>query len=164
MEIIRDFKSLSLRTNMNPSQDNKSKVERALQCWYLTGATASGKTQVSIELAKLLDAEIISLDSMAIYREMDIGTAKPTAEQRAAVPHHLLDIIDPSESFSISQYRPAALKTIDEIRERGKEVLFVGGTALYLKTLIRGMFEGPPADWDFRTSNLGAIFCINGCK
>ena len=135
---------------MNSNQDNKSKVKRALQCWYLTGATASGKTQVSLELAKLLDAEIISLDSMAIYREMDIGTAKPTAEERAAVPHHLLDIIDPNETFSISQYRPAALEKIEEIRGRGKEVLFVGGTALYLKTLIRGMFEGPPADWDFR--------------
>lgn len=135
---------------MNSDPDNKSKVKRALECWYLTGATASGKTQVSLELAKLLDAEIISLDSMAIYRDMDIGTAKPSAEQRAEVPHHLIDIIDPNETFSISQYRPAALEKIDEIRGRGKEVLFVGGTALYLKTLIRGMFEGPPADWDFR--------------
>ena len=147
---------------MNSSQENKSKVERALQCWYLTGATASGKTQVSLELAKLLDAEIISLDSMAIYREMDIGTAKPTAQQRAAVPHHLLDIIDPNETFSISQYRPAALKTIDEIRGRGKEVLFVGGTALYLKTLIRGMFEGPPADWDFRNEIAAEVEQMGG--
>ncbi len=135
---------------MNSNQDNKQKVKSALQCWYLTGATAGGKTQVSLELARLLDAEIISLDSMAIYREMDIGTAKPTPDQRAAVVHHLLDIIDPNETFSISQYRPAALEKIEEIRGRGKEVLFVGGTALYLKTLIRGMFEGPPADWDFR--------------
>ena len=135
---------------MNSNQDNKNKVKSALQCWYLTGATASGKTQVSLELAKLLGAEIISLDSMAIYREMDIGTAKPTAEQRAAVAHHLIDIVDPNEVFSISQYRPAALEKIEEIRGRGKEVLFVGGTALYLKTLIRGMFQGPPADWDFR--------------
>jgi len=135
---------------MNSDKDNKTQVKRALQCWFLTGATASGKTQVSLELAKRLDAEIISLDSMAIYREMDIGTAKPTAEDRAAVPHHLIDIIDPDDTFSISQYRPAALEKIEEIRSRGKEVLFVGGTALYLKTLIRGMFEGPPADWDFR--------------
>ena len=126
---------------MNSNQDNKQKVKSALQCWYLTGATAGGKTQVSLELARLLDAEIISLDSMAIYREMDIGTAKPTPDQRAAVVHHLLDIIDPNETFSISQYRPAALEKIEEIRGRGKEVLFVGGTALYLKTLIRGMFE-----------------------
>ena len=135
---------------MNSTENNKSKCQRALQCWYLTGATASGKTQVSLELAKLLNAEIISLDSMAIYREMDIGTAKPTAADRSLVPHHLLDIIDPNESFSVSQYREAALAKIDEIRERGREVLFVGGTALYLKALLRGMFEGPPADWAFR--------------
>ena len=124
--------------------------EKALDCWYLTGATASGKTRVSIELARLLDAEIISLDSMAIYRGMDIGTAKPTAENRSLVPHHLLDIVDPNDSFSVSQYRQRALETIDEIRSRGKQVVFVGGTALYLKALLRGLFQGPPADWEFR--------------
>ena len=128
----------------------KPKCQRALACWFLTGATATGKTQVSLELAKRLDAEIISLDSMAIYRGMDRGTAKPTADQRAEVPHHLIDVVDPVEGFSVSQYRDLALRKIDEIRGRGKEVLFVGGTALYLKTLLRGMFEGPPADWEFR--------------
>ncbi|MFK7769220.1 MAG: tRNA (adenosine(37)-N6)-dimethylallyltransferase MiaA [Mariniblastus sp.] len=130
--------------------ENKIKCQRALACWFLTGATASGKTQVSLELAKRLNAEIISLDSMAIYRGMDIGTAKPTSEQRAEIPHHLIDIVDPPESFSVNQYRDAALETIAEIRGRGKEVIFVGGTALYLKSLLRGMFEGPEADWDFR--------------
>ena len=135
---------------MTEPQDNKAKCKQALECWFLTGATASGKTQVSLELAKSLDAEIISLDSMAIYREMDIGTAKPTPEQCATVPHHLINIVDPSESFSVSQFRESALEKITEIRGRGKEVLFVGGTALYLKALLRGMFEGPPADWDFR--------------
>ncbi len=128
----------------------KSELQRALSCWYLTGATASGKTQVSLELAKLLDAEIISLDSMAIYRGMDIGTAKSTAVDQAKIRHHLIDIVDPPDAFSVSQYRNAALQKIDEIKGRGKEVLFVGGTALYLKALLRGMFEGPPADWDFR--------------
>lgn len=135
---------------MNSPADNKAKCDLAAACWFLTGATASGKTKVSLELARLLDAEIISLDSMAIYRGMDIGTAKPSAAQRQLVPHHLLDIVDPIEPFSVSQYREAALETIREIRSRGKEVLFVGGTALYLKTLLRGMFEGPPADWGFR--------------
>ena len=124
--------------------------ELALQCWYLTGATASGKSIVSLSLAEKLDAEIISLDSMAIYREMDIGTAKPPAEHRQAVPHHLLDIVEPNELFSVSQYRERAIQLIREIRERGKQVLFVGGTALYLKALLRGWFDGPPADWDFR--------------
>ena len=122
----------------------------AKNCWFLTGATASGKSKTSLELAKLINAEIISLDSMAIYRNMDIGTAKPSVEDRGDVPHHLIDVRDPNETFSTSQYREASLETIDAIRSRGKEVLFVGGTALYLKALLRGMFEGPPADWDFR--------------
>jgi len=127
-----------------------SDIQLALKCWFLTGATASGKTKVSLELARILDAEIISLDSMAIYRGMDIGTAKPDSAQRSAVPHHLIDIVDPPESFSVSEYRDSALSKIREIHESGKQVLFVGGTALYLKALLRGLFEGPPADWDFR--------------
>lgn len=134
----------------NLGESSERLREKALDCWYLTGATASGKTKVSVELAQLLDAEIISLDSMAIYRGMDIGTAKPNAEIRSIVPHHLLDIVDPNDSFSVSQYRQRALETIDEIRSRGKEVVFVGGTALYLKALLRGLFPGPPADWEFR--------------
>jgi len=132
------------------SEENQKKIESALRCWYLTGATASGKTSVGIELAQMLNAEIISLDSMAIYREMDVGTAKPTADQCQLVPHHMLDIRDPVESFSVSQYRNLALKAADDIRSRGKEVLVVGGTALYLKALLRGLFDGPPADWEFR--------------
>ena len=116
----------------------------------MTGATASGKTTVGLELARRLDAEIISLDSMAIYRGMDIGTAKPTQEQQASIPHHLLDICDPVEKFSVTQYRDAALEKLEEIQSRDKQVLFVGGTALYLKALICGIFQGPPADWEFR--------------
>lgn len=119
--------------------------------WYLTGPTAAGKTAVGIELARLIDAEIISLDSMALYRHMDIGTAKPTAEERAAVPHYLIDVIEPAEEFSIAQYLEAAETTAAEILARGKQVLFVGGTALYLKALLRGLFSGPPADWQFRS-------------
>ena len=76
--------------------------------WYLTGPTAAGKTAVGIELAKRIDAEIISLDSMALYRGMDIGTAKPTAAERREVPHHLIDILEPSQEFSVAQYLEAA--------------------------------------------------------
>jgi tRNA dimethylallyltransferase len=122
----------------------------ALSCWYLTGATASGKTLVSIALAKKIDAEIISLDSMAIYRGMNIGTAKPAAEYQKVVPHHLIDIVDPVQSFSVSQYQERALEKIAEIQSRGKQVLFVGGTPLYLKVMLRGLFDGPRADWEFR--------------
>ncbi|MBX3419266.1 MAG: tRNA (adenosine(37)-N6)-dimethylallyltransferase MiaA [Pirellulaceae bacterium] len=129
---------------------NRADCAAALKCWYLTGATAGGKTLVSLELAKRLNAEIISLDSMAIYREMDIATAKPSREQQAEVPHHLIDIISPAESFSVSRYREMALAKIAEIKSRGREVLFVGGSALYLKAMLRGLFDGPPADWKFR--------------
>ncbi len=122
----------------------------AADCWFLTGATATGKTAVGMALARALDAEIVSLDSMAIYRGMDVGTAKPTLDQRAAVPHHLVDIVDPDQDFSIAQYLEAARAKVAEIRFRGREVLFVGGTPLYLKALLRGLFEGPPANWELR--------------
>ncbi|MBN2577383.1 MAG: tRNA (adenosine(37)-N6)-dimethylallyltransferase MiaA, partial [Pirellulales bacterium] len=90
------------------------------------------------------------MDSMALYRGMDIGTAKPTAEQRRAVPHHLIDILEPGEEFSLAQYVAAARQCVEEILGRGRQVLFVGGTPLYLKALLRGIFQGPPADEDFR--------------
>jgi len=121
-------------------------------CWFLTGPTASGKTRVGIALAKQLDAEILSLDFMAVYRDMDIGTAKPTASERSEVPHHLLDLAAPDQDFSISHYLAAAQAAIAAVRGRGRQVLFVGGTPLYLKALLRGLSEGPAADWDFRES------------
>ncbi len=118
--------------------------------WFLTGPTASGKTAVGIELARQIGAEIISLDSMALYRGMDIGTAKPSPAEQRLVPHHLIDILDPSSEFSIAQYLEAASTAAQEIAQRGKQVLFVGGTALYLKALLRGLFDGPTADWQLR--------------
>lgn len=120
--------------------------------WYLTGPTASGKTPAAIELATKLDAEIISLDSMAIYAGMDIGTAKPSREERERIAHHLIDIVSPTEDFSVSSYVMAAHEKAREIRSRNKRVLVSGGTPLYLKSLVRGMFLGPPADWDFRNA------------
>ena len=121
------------------------------QCWFLAGPTASGKTAVSIALAEKIGGEIVCLDSMTIYRGMDIGTAKPTIAERARVPHHLLDIRDPHEEFSIAEFMTAALDTCQSIIARGKVPLFVGGTGLYLRSLLRGVFEGPPADWSLRT-------------
>jgi tRNA dimethylallyltransferase len=105
---------------------------------------------VGVELAGLIGAEIVSLDSMALYQDMNIGTAKPTAEDRQRVPHHLLDLVPPSEEFSLSEYIDAAHAAIADIKSRGREVLFVGGTPLYLKSLLRGVYQGPPADWQFR--------------
>ncbi len=121
-----------------------------VDAWYLTGPTASGKTKIGLELAQLLDGEILSLDSMAVYRGLDIGTAKPTVAEQAAVPHHLLDLVDPTTDFSIAQFIDAAHAAVRDIRARGKQPIFVGGTPLYLKSLLRGMYQGPPADWDFR--------------
>ncbi|MAT70946.1 MAG: tRNA (adenosine(37)-N6)-dimethylallyltransferase MiaA [Planctomycetaceae bacterium] len=121
-----------------------------IDCWYLTGATATGKSGTALALARQLDAEIVSLDSMAIYRGMDIGTAKPTPQQQALVPHHLIDIVDPQGEFSVAQYRERADEVVAAIRQRGRTPLFVGGTPLYLKALLRGLFEGPPADWQLR--------------
>jgi tRNA dimethylallyltransferase len=121
-----------------------------LDCWYLTGPTASGKTEVALEIAPQLDIEIISLDSMAVYQGMDIGTAKPDPEARRQVPHHLLDLVDPTEEFSVAEYLAAAQRAVAEIRGRQKIPLFVGGTPLYLKALLRGIYQGPPADWEFR--------------
>lgn len=121
-----------------------------VDCWYLTGATASGKTRIGILLAKRLDAEIISLDSMAVYSGMDIGTAKPTDSERAAVPHHMLDVVSPDREFSLAEYLTMAHTAVEAIRSRGKKALFVGGTPLYLKSLLRGVCEGPPADENFR--------------
>ncbi len=133
---------------MNLEIENQDRP--ALDCWFLTGPTASGKTQVGLELASLLGAEIISLDSMTVYRGMNIGTAKPKAKDLATVSHQLIDIIEPNKTFSVSDYVALAEGKIAEIRDHGREVLFVGGTPLYLKALLRGMFDGPPADWEFR--------------
>ena len=118
--------------------------------WFLTGPTAAGKSAVGVELARRIGAEIISMDSMALYRGMDIGTAKPSGQQRDAVPHHLVDVLEPREEYSLAQYVGAACRAVAEIRGRGRQVLFVGGTPLYLKGLLRGIFQGPPADWELR--------------
>jgi tRNA dimethylallyltransferase len=119
-------------------------------CWFLTGPTAAGKTAVGVALARLVGAEIISMDSMALYQGMDIGTAKPGAEDRRAAPHHLIDLLQPQQQFSLAQYLEAAFQAVAAIRDSGREVLFVGGTPLYLKGLLRGIFRGPAADWELR--------------
>jgi tRNA dimethylallyltransferase len=113
---------------------------------YLTGPTASGKTRVGVLLAQRLNAEIIALDSMTLYRGMDIATAKPTLAERRGIAHHLIDVIDPWDSASVATYRAWALEAATDIELRNRRVLFVGGTPLYLKALLRGLFEGPGAD------------------
>ncbi|MBB3214190.1 tRNA dimethylallyltransferase [Herbaspirillum sp. Sphag1AN] len=112
----------------------------------IMGPTASGKTAAALEIARHLPCEIISVDSALVYREMDIGTAKPSAAELASVPHHLIDILDPSESYSAMQFRQDAIRLAQEIRARGKLPLLVGGTMLYFKVLRDGLDELPQAD------------------
>src|SRR5262245_22966090 len=112
----------------------------------LTGPTGSGKTALGVELAERLGAEIISMDSMALYRRMDIGTAKPTSEERRRVPHHLIDALEPWESSSVAWWLDEARRIASDIEARGNKVLFLGGTPLYLKALSFGLFAGPGAD------------------
>ena len=116
-------------------------------CRVLTGPTASGKTDLGVRLAKEEGWDILCMDSMQIYRRMDIGTAKPTAEERQGVPHHLLDICEPAESYSVSQWRDEAEKLILKLHEDGRNFLLVGGTALYLQALMHPMgMGGVPAN------------------
>lgn len=107
------------------------------------GPTASGKTGLALRLCQAMPCEIISVDSALIYKDMDIGTAKPTAEERAIAPHHLIDIIDPTESYSAANFRLDVLKLIEEIRGRGRTPLLVGGTMLYFKVLVEGLSPLP---------------------
>lgn len=118
----------------------------------LTGPTASGKSSLAIRLAQQLDGEILSLDSIAVYRGMDIGTAKATPEEQQQVPHHLIDLADPDEEFSVACYLAAAHEQVNQVLRRGKLPLFVGGTPMFLKAILRGFDPGPPPDWDFRKS------------
>ena len=105
----------------------------------IVGPTASGKTAVSIELAKRLNGEIISADSMQIYQEMNIGTAKPSGEEQAGIPHHLLDVALPSEHFNVVKYQELATQAIETILAKGKLPIIVGGTGLYINTLVNGV-------------------------
>lgn len=112
----------------------------------IMGPTASGKTAAALAIAREIPAEIISVDSALVYREMDIGTAKPTAEELASVPHHLIDIIDPLESYSVAQFREDAIRLVGEIAARGRLPLLVGGTMMYFKGLVDGLDDLPTAD------------------
>jgi len=113
---------------------------------FLMGPTASGKTALSVQLAQALNGEIISVDSALVFKGMDIGTAKPTMEERGGISHHLIDILDPAESYSTGQFRKQALALMDDITRRGKIPILVGGTMLYFNVLNSGLAVLPEAD------------------
>jgi tRNA dimethylallyltransferase len=116
----------------------------------IMGPTASGKTAAALAIARDIPSEIISVDSALVYCDMDIGTAKPTLQERASVPHHLIDIIDPLDSYSVAQFCASTLRLVADIHSRGKLPLLVGGTMLYFKGLTDGLDELPAADPDIR--------------
>jgi len=118
--------------------------------WILTGPTAAGKTAWALALAERHGLEILSMDSMAVYRRMDIGTAKPSREERARVPHHLVDIVDPDAGYDTATWCRDAAAAVDDVRRRGRRPLLVGGTPLYLMAFCKGMVEDAPRDPQLR--------------
>lgn len=112
----------------------------------ITGPTAVGKTRIAIEVASAIDGEIVSADSMQVYRYMDIGTAKPKKEERERIPHHMIDVVDPDEDFNAGRYTEIARTAIGGIHRRGRAPVVVGGTGLYIRTLTKGIFRGPGKD------------------
>ncbi|WP_456393485.1 tRNA (adenosine(37)-N6)-dimethylallyltransferase MiaA [Persephonella sp.] len=116
----------------------------------ITGTTATGKTELGIEVARLLNGEVISADSMMVYRYMDIGTAKPSPEEMKGVPHHLIDIVEPSRDFSVKEFIQLADRKIEEVTGHGKVPVVVGGTWLYIQALLYGLTDAPPSDWNLR--------------
>ena len=113
---------------------------------FIIGCTGVGKGSLGRELARRTGGEIVSLDSMKVYRRMDVGTAKPSPEIRREIPHHVIDVVEPSEDFSVAKYVEHAERAVADIQARGRPVFVVGGTPLYLKALTEGLFEGPGAD------------------
>ena len=129
-----------------------------LKALAITGPTASGKTALSLALSERLGCEIISCDSMQIYRGMNIGTAKATEDERRRVPHHMIDVVSPTENYSAESYRKAALECARDIVKRGKTPLFVGGTGLYIDTVMRGgAAASPESDPEYRDKILWGI-------
>jgi tRNA dimethylallyltransferase len=129
----------------------------AADCWFLTGPTASGKSAIAVELALRLEAEIVSVDSMAVYRGLDVGTAKPTPEDRGRVRHHLVDVVTPAESYSVARWLDDVAIALADCRGRGRRILFVGGTPLYLRALRDGLAPLPAADPEVRRELLAEI-------
>lgn len=116
----------------------------------ITGPTASGKSSLAVDLALRFGGEIVNADSMQVYRGMDVGTAKPTIAERKGIPHHLLDVVDPDEDFDTAKYRSLAIPQLRDMACRQKPCFIVGGTGLYIKTLLGGLLKSPPGDPELR--------------
>ena len=141
-------------SDSSPTESFRPLIDDAI---VITGPTAAGKTDVAIDLAQRLGAEILSIDSIAVYRGMDIGTAKPSAAHRQLVRHHLVDLVEPHEDFSVARYMREAHAALADILARGQRPMFVGGTPMFLKAVLRGFDPGPPANWEFREAVMADV-------
>lgn len=133
----------------SPPEPERAVLDR-VPLRFLVGPTASGKTALALELCRRTGAEVVSLDSMLVYRGLDIGTAKPSAEERRRARHHLIDLVEPNERFDVQRYLAALCAALAELERRGVPALLVGGTGLYLAAVLRGLFAGPAVDLDLR--------------
>ena len=135
-----------MKSNECLNESEKPRTKLVVIC----SPTATGKTSLAIELAEASGGEIVNADSLQVYRYLNIGTAKPTREERARVPHHLIDVVDPDEEFNAAIYAGQARAVIDRLFHAGKPVFVVGGTGLYIRALLQGMIETPPVDENIR--------------
>ena len=134
-------------------ENQRSNLDSFLKsAFWIAGPTASGKSQLALQLAEKIDGEIISVDSMQVYRGMDIGTAKPSAEERSSIPHHMIDMAGIHEPYDVARFRREALVAAERIQQRGRKIIFCGGTGLYFQALIHGVGKGPPSDPEIRHS------------
>jgi tRNA dimethylallyltransferase len=125
-------------------------TEKKIKLLVLAGPTGSGKSELAVRVAERIGGEIVNADSMQLYRGMDIGTAKPSAEELARVPHHLLDLVSPEQNFTASDFRREAAAAIADIERRGKKAILVGGTGLYIRALLEGLVDSPTGDPELR--------------
>lgn len=137
-------------TSTHPSALSPQPSSREKPLIVLVGPTAVGKSRIAIPLAQALKTEILTADSRQVYRGMDIGMDKPPVAARGGVPHRLIDLVEPDQPFNVGEYRRLALVEIARLHQDGRVPLLVGGTGLYVRAIVRGLWEGPPADWAYR--------------
>ncbi len=139
-----------MKIHSSPSTHDSSLITRAKPLVAIVGPTAVGKSGIAILVAKALGMDVLTADSRQVYRGMDIGTDKPSMEERQGVPHRLIDLVEPDQPFNTGEFRRQAMAEITRLHREGRVPLLVGGTGLYVRTVLRGLWEGPPADWEFR--------------
>jgi tRNA dimethylallyltransferase len=141
-----------MKNHSIPITHDSSPITRAKPLVVIVGPTAVGKSHIAILVAKALGTEVLTADSRQVYRGMDIGTDKPSEAERQGVVHRLIDLVDPDQPFNTGEFRRHAVAEITRLHHEGRVPLLVGGTGLYVRTVLRGLWEGPPADWGFRRS------------